>query len=364
MTERGGSRSTDASEEDRLPLQPHLFLVLQADRPLAGGVRLALDGVDEVRLGRTLERSFRREGRTLTVGLSDGRVSSSHARLRRAASEWFAEDAGSTNGLGVNGRNVDQAALSDGDLLEVGRTFLLYRACEGSDPGVFEAECDLSGLSTLRPGLARALVELGAVSRSAVPVLLRGERGAGKELAARWVHARSGRPGPFQRVWCGGSEAAGDWTGLIRSADGGTLFLDEVADLPPGGQSALQRALEESEAARVDVRIVSASSEDLEARVGANGFRADLLARLSGFVLALPPLRERREDLGLLVAAILRRRLPDRAGEITLSASAARALITGAWPLNLRQLEEVLLAAASGAPDGVLPQSAFTASSR
>jgi len=389
VPDRTESQSVDAAEVPGLALRPHLFLVLQADRPLEGGARFALDGLDEVRIGRAPGRAARVEGRALVVGLPDARVSSSHARLTRGAAGWLAEDQGSKNGLLVNGRAVARAPLQDGDLLEIGRTFLLYRACpaDPDGPAVLEADGGAEGPATLRPELGRALAALDAVARSSVPVLLRGETGTGKELAAAAVHARSGRGGPFRAVNCGALPAAlvaselfgyrkgafsgadEDRPGLVRSAEGGTLFLDELADLPAEGQAALLRVLQEGEvlplgATRpvpVDVRIVSATHHDLDARVAAGTFRADLLARLSGFTLALPPLRHRREDLGLLVAAILRRRLPERAGGLALATAAARAILAAEWPLNVRQLEHALLTAAALSSDGVLAADAFAA---
>ncbi|MFT3912968.1 MAG: sigma 54-interacting transcriptional regulator [Anaeromyxobacteraceae bacterium] len=387
MSDRTESLSVDAAAVPGLAPTPHLVLALQADRPLAGGVRLALDGLDEVRLGRAAGRALRRDGRALEVGLPDTRVSSAHARVARGARGWLVEDLGSKNGLAVNGKPVARAPLEDGDLVELGRTFLLFRsfAAAHGEPDVVEAEGTADGLATLQPELARALAALGAAGASAVPVLLHGETGTGKELAARAVHARSGRPGPLVAVNCGALPAAlvaselfgyrkgafsgadDDRPGLVRSADRGTLFLDEIADLNAEGQAALLRVLQEGEVlplgatkpVPVDVRVVSASHHDLAARVAAGRFRADLLARLAGFTLALPPLRERREDLGLLVGAILRRRLPERAGALTLTGAAARALFRGAWPLNVRQLEHALLTAAALSPDGVLAPEPF-----
>ncbi|MFO0585580.1 MAG: sigma 54-interacting transcriptional regulator [Anaeromyxobacter sp.] len=387
MSDRTESLSVDAAAVPGLAPTPHLVLALQADRPLAGGVRLALDGLEEVRLGRSPERTLRQDGRALEVGLPDTRVSSAHARVTRGARGWLVEDLGSKNGLAVNGKAVARAPLEDGDLLELGRTFLLFRsfAAAHGEPAVVEAEGTADGLATLQPELARALAALGAAAASAVPVLLHGETGTGKELAARAVHARSGRPGPLVAVNCGALPAAlvaselfgyrkgafsgadDDRPGLVRSADRGTLFLDEIADLNAEGQAALLRVLQEGEvlplgATRpvpVDVRVVSATHHELAARVAAGRFRADLLARLAGFTLALPPLRARREDLGLLVGAILRRRLPDRAGALTLSGGAARALFRSAWPLNVRQLEHALLTAAALSPDGVLAPEPF-----
>jgi len=140
----------------------------------------------------------------------------------------------------------------------------------------------------------------------------------------------------------------------VRSAERGTLFLDEISELPASAQAALLRVLQDGEILpigatqpiRVDVRFIAATNRDLVALVARGLFRTDLLSRISGFVVWLPPVRERREDLGILTAAILKRQLGDRAGEITFSTDAARALLLYQWPLNIRELENGLHASA------------------
>jgi transcriptional regulator with GAF, ATPase, and Fis domain len=118
-------------------------------------------------------------------------------------------------------------------------------------------------------------------------------------------------------------------------------------------QAALLRVIQESEVlpvggtrpVRVDLRVVVATNRDLEALVTREELRADLLARVSGFTLTLPPLRERREDVGLLVAALLRRHEPERSAGVSFSTDAARAILVYQWPLNVRELEQALTAA-------------------
>jgi len=137
---------------------------------------------------------------------------------------------------------------------------------------------------------------------------------------------------------------------LIRGADKGTLFLDEIGDLPLPSQAALLRVLQEHEvrpvgAARpipVDLRVVAATHRSLDRMATAGEFRADLLARLAGHRFDLPPLRARREDLGLLVGALLERLAPEQAATITLHPRAASALLQHAWRGNVRELERCL----------------------
>jgi len=224
---------------------------------------------------------------------------------------------------------------------------------------------------TLQTPLAHQFRLLGQVAQSQVAVVIRGDSGTGKELCARAVHKLSGRGGAFVAVNCGAlpdtlvetelfgyrkgafSGANEDRPGLLRSADRGTIFLDEIGDLPAPAQAAFLRALQEQEVVpvggtrpvAVDFRLCAATHRDLDKLVTRGDFRADLLARISGYTVTLPPLRERREDLGLIVGTLLRRLFPDRADEVTFSSEAARALFAHEWPLNVRELEKALQAA-------------------
>jgi transcriptional regulator with GAF, ATPase, and Fis domain len=149
------------------------------------------------------------------------------------------------------------------------------------------------------------------------------------------------------------SGADEDRPGLIRSAEKGTLFLDEIADLSPGAQAALLRALQESEVlpvggtkpVKIDVRVLAATHFDLQKQVNEGAFRSDLFARISGFTVRLPPLRERREDMGMLVGDILRHKAPELLDRVSFTTDAARALYRHNWPLNIRELEKCLTAA-------------------
>jgi transcriptional regulator with PAS, ATPase and Fis domain len=185
------------------------------------------------------------------------------------------------------------------------------------------------------------------------------------------MHLLSGRSGPFVAVNCGGiaptlvesemfgyrrgafSGAQEDRPGLMRSADKGTLFLDEIADLPAPAQAALLRALQESEvmpvgatqAVKIDLRVLAATHFDLQKLVAEDRFRADLFARISGFTVRLPALRDRREDLGILIGVLLRRHAPGLEGRVSLTPEAARALFKHTWPMNVRELEKCMAAA-------------------
>jgi transcriptional regulator with GAF, ATPase, and Fis domain len=362
-------------------IAPHLFVALRSDAPLAPPSRHVLEGIARVLLGRGNAAGWRRET-DLEIRLPDGRMSSQHAVLKRVMQRWVVEDAGSRNGTFVNGVQVERAALNDGDVIELGQSFFVYReqTPDASAPRDVAATLDAPpGLRTLSPVLAVRFAALMSAARSREPILVLGESGTGKELIARAVHDLSERSGDLVAVNCGAlaesmleaelfghkkgafSGAQGDRPGLVRSADKGTLFLDEIGDLRLQSQAALLRVLQENEVLpvgaerpiSVDLRVVSATHRGLEAAIEAGTFRGDLFARLRGFVLDLPPLRARREDVGLLLAELLRRRLEGNAEGVTLSATAARALLLHAWPFNVRELDRVLgsaLAQAAGGP--------------
>jgi transcriptional regulator with AAA-type ATPase domain len=383
---------SETPADQRTPLarpEPYLVVALESERPLAGSSRHCLRGVDEVAIGRGDERRATREGRRLTLTLPSRWMSNAHARLVRDGADFRLEDCGSRNGTSVNGSNVTHVRLADGDLIELGHTLVVFRSALHGPPGTpldldtREASFAAPGLGTLLPALADELDALVRIAHSAVPVLVRGETGTGKELSARAVHVLSKRPGAFVAVNCAAipatllesqlfghakgafSGAVRDETGFVRAADGGTLFLDEVGDLPASSQAALLRAIQEGEVVPlgttrplpVDLRVVSATNQPLEALVERGTFRSDLLARLDGFTHLLPPLRERREDLGLLVGDLLRAIGGASAEKLTFAPNVARSLFLYDWPLNIRELRQCLArAAALVTTDGVIEQ--------
>ena len=231
------------------------------------------------------------------------------------------------------------------------------------------------------PELEEGHSALSRVARNgAVPILLLGPTGSGKEVVAREVHAQSKRTGAFIPVNCGAlptslvegllfghvkgafSGAARDELGFVRSADGGTLFLDEIGDLPATSQAALLRVLQEHEvipigatrAVKVDVRVVAATHRPLEALSDSGGFRSDLLARLKGYSHRLPALHERMGDFGVILADVLAQVAGERAGRLAFTPEAARALLAYGWPLNIRELHQAMASAVALAADDVI----------
>jgi transcriptional regulator of acetoin/glycerol metabolism len=367
---------------------PLLYLALECEQPHGASTRHSLAGVDEVVIGRAERRAMHREVERgvsrLTLGVADRWLSGMHVRLTRVLGKWMLEDMESKNGTFVNGSPVKRTELSDGDIVEAGHVFFVFRLSEEllndapRDVLATTVPRPAPGCHSLIPHLDLSFARLARVAASDVAVIVYGESGTGKELVARGVHQLSGRPGPFIAVNCGAlpsalieselfghkkgafSGATEDRPGLVRAAHRGTLFLDEIGDLPSAAQPAFLRVLQEREVVpvgatqpvRVDVRLVSASHRDLDAQVAAGKFRADLLARLAGFQLDLPPLRARREEMGMIAADLLKQMRTAHGGDIRLGLDAGRAIMRHDWPLNVRELEKCLGCAMVLAADG------------
>ncbi|MCW5666380.1 MAG: sigma-54-dependent Fis family transcriptional regulator [Piscinibacter sp.] len=247
-----------------------------------------------------------------------------------------------------------------------------------------DAEGELLGRSA---ALAHVREQIAQVAGTDSTVLITGETGTGKELVARAVHAQSGRRNrPLVKLNCAAlprelveselfGHEKGAFTGALAQrrgrfelADGGTLLLDEVGELPLEAQAKLLRVLQEREfervggtrSLRVDVRLVAATNRDLKAEVDAGRFRADLYYRLNVFPIALPPLRERREDIAALLDHAVRRLARRLGREVTgIAPSFLAAAAVYDWPGNVRELENVveraLIVSQGGLLDAPLP---------
>lgn len=346
-----------------------LFLVMQADHPLGDSLRFSLQGIKHLEIGRssTPEIERKRDSDMLSVRCPDGRMSSAHARIVFRPDGLWLEDLHSKNGTFHNGQRITKTLLQDGDLIEVGHTFFLFRG-----PRLTWADTHPHPRSALKPELVTFVPALEAtwqalfkVSKTDLPALILGESGTGKEVIARAIHAASEREGPFVGVnsgaipeslieselfgavrgaYSGATEAR---SGLVRAANGGTLFLDEIGELPLMAQVKLLRVLEEREVIPVggttpipvDFQLISATHRDLRHAVKSGDFRQDLYARVSGLEAHLPRLADRKEDLGLLSGALIRQRTES---EVRFTRRAVRALFAYDWPSNIRELEKAL----------------------
>jgi PAS domain S-box-containing protein len=236
--------------------------------------------------------------------------------------------------------------------------------------GSIREEQAFMGIVGHNPAMLRVREQIKNAARSEAPVLVLGESGTGKELVAAAVHALSRRAqGPFVKVNCAAlnenlleselfGHRRGAFTGAMRdrqgrfeAASGGTIFLDEIGDMAPAMQAKLLRVLEGREIERVgentpvpvDIRLVSATNRQLAALVGSGAFREDLLYRVNVIPITLPPLRERADDVPLLVAHLLARigAANDRPG-LRVTPAALELLQTYCWPGNVRQLINAL----------------------
>lgn len=255
---------------------------------------------------------------------------------------------------------IDKAQL----LERVAEVFALHRQGES---GPLE---DDSKLITRSARMRELLAEARMVASTESSVLIQGESGTGKELLARFVHDVSLRAAKkFVAINCSAipedlleselfghtkgsfTGASRDYPGLFRMADGGSLFLDEIGDMPATLQVKLLRALEErrvrpvgsTEEVNINVRVISATHRNLDQAIQAETFRADLYYRLNVVTLSLPPLRERREDIPLLVNHFLNELARAGGGKPKVySPEAMVALVSGDWPGNIRQLLNVV----------------------
>ena len=289
-------------------------------------------------------------------------VSRRHAEVHLESGAFVVRDLESKNGVFVNAARVTTATLRPGDVLRLGDAVAVVEAVGPQDlAGFAELGSGIFGGAAIRETVKQA--RRAATTR--LNVLLQGETGTGKECFARALHEWSGRSGSFVAVnsaaYSESTIAAelfgyrkGAFTGAerasighVRAAHGGTLLFDEVLELPLELQAKLLRVIEqrevlplgETQPIAVDVQFVAASQLALGDAVATGRFRADLRSRLEGIVLEIPPLRERRADIVPLFLRLLVRhgfqRPPDLEHELV------EALCLHAWPMNVRELENI-----------------------
>jgi two-component system NtrC family response regulator len=301
-------------------------------------------------------------------------MSRSHARISSDGEGNIAiADLNTSNGTFVNRVRVESVrTLDNGDVIAIGDTRVVLD--KEMDPDLLPASPtadgasvhEVIGTSFVADRLRRSLATVGPSPGS---VLLIGETGTGKDVAANAIHRLSGRTGSWVPINCAAVPAElaeselfghkkGAFTGAMSDRDGhfvrasgGTLFLDEIGDLPPQVQAKLLRVLEEravqplggDSLQPVDVRIVAATQNDLDVR----GFRKDLLSRLGDWLLHIPPLRDRRSDVMVLFEHF-------RTSSRKVTAEFAEALLLYDWPLNVRELRKLTLRLESLASSDIL----------
>lgn len=298
-------------------------------------------------------------------------VSRVHAKISHERAGWSISDQGSTNGVLVDGYRVTDARIEHGAEIRIGDAILKFVSHEAPDYARYRIDGELIGAQRRSNDLAQLSggyqmdcirAELARIGPTELSVILLGESGTGKEVVSRELHRLSGRRGQFCAVNCAAipdnlleselfgykrgafSGADRDKPGLIQAAHQGTLLLDEIGDMPVHAQAKLLRVLQSKEVYpvgatapdRVDVRVVCATHRDLSSLQRQGKFREDLFARLNEYQLHLPPLRDRKEDIYLLVQTFLRRH--GRA-QLKPDFQYMTGLLHYDWPYNVRELE-------------------------
>lgn len=302
------------------------------------------------------------------AGVDDSEVSGEHLAIDRAGGRTSIVDVGSRNGTWVNGERLaprEKIPLDEGAIVRVGKTLLVLRErLLGSREPALPIGGALVGPFGLR--VAAESIE-GLVRSRPMNVLIEGETGVGKELAARAVASALGRDAPFAGVNVAGiaksvfesqvfghvagafSDAKTPAAGLVLTHDGGALFLDEIGELDLDLQVKLLRVLENREIlpvganrpTKVDVLFIGATNRDLSDMVETGAFRRDLLARLAMARVSLPALRERAEDLFAVIEA-LARRAGSPLAVVDVEVEAIERLMLEAWLGNVRELDALL----------------------
>ena len=318
------------------------------------------------------------EGLTLRVGaapdndlvLDDSTVSRHHFRIELDPRGYRLRDLDSKNGVIVQDIPVRDAYLPPSCRITVGDTVLKYK--EGRETVDLELvkENRLGELLGASAQMRHLFALIRRVADTSATVLVEGDSGTGKELVAAAVHHGSERrDGPFVKVNCAAlseslleselfGHVKGSFTGAVRDkvgrfelADGGTVFLDEIGDLSPQVQVKLLRVLQEREIERVggtetiavDCRIIAATNQDLLQAIAAGGFREDLYYRLNVMPIEVPPLRQRRDDIPLLVDHFVDLFRTRTGRPIRYVDDEALQLLTNySWPGNVRQLQNVI----------------------
>src|SRR5450432_950969 len=298
-----------------------------------------------------------------TGHLPSASVSRRHAEIRwTVGGTPLLLDLNSTNGVFVNGRAIKHANLNPRDVVRLGDWVGIVISIVGraSEPWSFR---ELTPGYWGGPLLQATLAPAKLVAASDLPMIIQGETGSGKEGAARAIHAWSGRQGAFVPLNCAALPEAlaeaelfgyrkGAFTGAeraspghLRAAEGGTLFLDEIAELSLPIQAKLLRAVEQGEVVplgestpvRIDVRLLAATQSPLRQGVAEKRFRSDLLARLDGLTVVIPPLRERAEEIPSLFAKLIEQHRGSAALP-RLDPLLIERLCSHDWPFNVREL--------------------------
>lgn len=337
-------------------------------RPRPAGLALeVLEGVDaglhtvdgdEVSVGR---------GTLCSITLRDSSVSEFHFRLTVGAEDVMLEDLGSSNGVWVGRARIKRARLLPGARFRAGAVRMQLQEIT-TTPSAVARDDDFHGLRGFSEAMRGLFSLLDRIAPTPLPVLICGETGVGKGQAARALHRASGRKGQLVTVDCTAlpyemadgllfGHVKGAFTGAtadrrspFEDAHGGTLFLDEIGELPIELQPKLLRAIDERTVQRlganapqpVDVRIIAATNRDVIQEISKGRFRSDLYHRIAGWMVRIPPLRRRPEDIPFLASIFLRNTCESMGRQLELDAATADVLQRQDWPGNVRELRQAI----------------------
>jgi DNA-binding NtrC family response regulator len=356
----------------KMVTQPTVFVSEEKDfKFLRSGRLVVVEGEDrDTELVVEKERVTLGRSNVCDLTLGDSSVSGVHCEVVAGPEGFLLRDLGSTNGIFMLGHRVRELYLRPGSEFQIGNNLIRFEPLDNMVKIPLSRHDHFGAVLGRSVPMREVFALLERVSTSDLPLLLRGETGTGKELLAAAVHAYSFRKNhPFVVLDCGAVPAdtiestlfgheKGAFTGAVDSrrgvfeeATGGTLFIDEVGDLAVGLQPKLLRAIEQQEIQRVggvkpvkvDVRILAATHHDLLDRVDRGLFREDLYYRLSVVEVFVPPLRDRPEDVPLLVGQFLKEEM---LSGVEVGEEALLALQSHTWPGNVRELRNVLERAA------------------
>jgi DNA-binding NtrC family response regulator len=347
--------------------------------------------VEYLDTSKGLKQVFLRRGEQMTIGsrgdvdlrLNDNCVSAVHCLLDATKGGLELMDLGSRNGVFLGGARIARARLERlTSSFTIGKTTLSVRLntrCESR-----EVTEPIAGLVGRSEPIVRLTGDIRRVAKLRAPVLIIGESGVGKDVVARSLHTLSARSGAYVPLNVAAiaeslsdselfGHCRGAFTGAVQprvgafeQANGGTLFLDEIGELAPAIQAKLLRVLEDgmvrsvgaAQVRHVDVRVVSATCAPLGERCASGQFRNDLLHRLSVMILEVPPLRERKSDIPLLVQSLLERHRGE-VGVHSLAPDALARLSDYEWPGNVRELGAVIYRACVNSESSVVDGAAI-----
>ena len=357
---------------------------------LRKGQLVVIEGEDKgrkFRLEKPQIKIGKKEGNDLL--LSDKTVSRNHIEIEYTSDSFLLRDLGSTNGTYLNGTRVKEAYLAPGDVIKLGNTSIEFQAFSETVK-IEPSENESFGSMVAKSRKMRQIFGiLEKIAPTFATVVIEGETGTGKDLVAQAIHHFSTRKNrPFIVFDCSAvasnlieselfGHEKGAFTGAIKSrkgafeeAAGGTIFLDEIGELPLDLQPKLLRALEQREIRRVgsniatdiDVRVLCATNRDLKKEVAEGRFREDLYYRLSVVKINIPPLRDRPEDIPMIIEKILKDAKFNRTVDgglrvVRVEDDALKVLQRYQWPGNVRELANIVERAVSFAEGNSIAKS-------